>query len=169
MVFGSMKQSGGFVKLKSQLRAGSSFTLWFPRASEEPTRSAPPSVPPLPTNARVLLVEDNSAVAMVAKRILESAGYIVRLTENPHEALRMWKAEAADVLVTDVEMPGMSGLQLRDRLVQVTPQLRTLFMTGHSSEPLDDFANGTRSAVVMKPFRGNDLLSALAQLLAHRD
>jgi two-component system cell cycle sensor histidine kinase/response regulator CckA len=168
MVFGSMKQSGGFIKVKSQPRMGSSFTLWFPRASEEPTRSAPPGTAPPRARARVLLVEDNPAVAAVAKRILESAGYAVRVREDPREALQVWQAEPADVLVTDVEMPGMSGIQLRERLCQTTPDLRTLFITGHSSEPLDVFAQDKGSAVVMKPFSRNELLAALAQLLGQR-
>ena len=168
MVFGSMKQSGGFVEVKSKPRVGSSFSLWFPRVSEEPTRSAPPGTIPPRASERVLLVEDNSSVAAVAKRILESAGYAVRVCDDPYEALQVWRAEPADVLVTDVEMPGMTGIQLREQLVQTSPELRTLFITGHSSEPLDDFAHEKHSAVVMKPFRRNELLGALAQLLAHR-
>ena len=105
---------------------------------------------------------------MVAKRILESSGYSVRVSGDPHEALHVWRAEPADVLVTDVDMPGMSGIQLRERLCQTTPDLRTLFITGHSSEPLEVFAQEKSSAVVMKPFSRNELLAALAELLGHR-
>jgi two-component system, cell cycle sensor histidine kinase and response regulator CckA len=166
MVFGSMKQCGGFVEVQSQPRAGTTFTLWFPRA----TQSQPPQVEvvrdPPRASARVLLVEDNVAVATVATRILESAGYSVRVTLDPTQALKMWAAEPADVLVTDVEMPGMTGIRLSERLREHTPELRTLFITGHSTERIDLSAHAGRSVIVMKPFRRGELLHALAQVLA---
>jgi CheY-like chemotaxis protein len=115
--------------------------------------------------ARVLLVEDNVAVAKVAQRTLESAGYSVRVTHDPEQAIHIWNAEPADVLVTDIEMPGMSGLRLSERLRETTPQLRTLFITGHSTERIDVHGDPERFGVVMKPFRRKGLLVALARLL----
>ena len=165
MVFGAMKQLGGFVEVRSQLRSGTTFTLWFPRAASEPTRSRRPQSAAPRAPARLLLVEDNPAVANVARRILQSAGHQVRVSGDPHEALRMWKEDPADVLVTDVEMPGMSGVQLRERLYADTPELRTLFVTGHSTEHLDIDAHEGRSAIVLKPFSREELLAALARLL----
>jgi CheY-like chemotaxis protein len=165
MVFGSMKQCGGFVEVFSQPGIGSSFRLWFPRASEQAGRASEPGPESPRSDARVLLVEDNPAVAHVAKRILESAGYRVRVSDDPHGALLAWHSDPADVLVTDVEMPGMSGIQLSERLRATTPDLRTLFITGHSTEHIDVQAHPGRVAIVMKPFRRDDLLQALAELL----
>jgi CheY-like chemotaxis protein len=166
MVFGALKQLGGFVEVHSQLHVGSTFTLWFPRAAGEPIRSRRPSAAPARTAARVLLVEDNPAVANVARRVLQAAGHSVRVSGDPHEALRMWREEPADVLVTDVEMPGMSGLQLRQRLCADTPDLRTLFVTGHSTARLDVDAHDGRTAIVLKPFSREELLVELARLLS---
>jgi two-component system cell cycle sensor histidine kinase/response regulator CckA len=161
MVFGTMKQFGGFVEVHSVPGAGSTFTLWFPRSQEDVTRAT--SVRPKSGNGSgsVLLVEDNVAVAQVAKLILESLGYSVRLTHDPHEALNLWRSQPADLLVTDVEMPGMSGVLLRERLAEHDPELRTLFITGHSNEQL---AAQPRSAALMKPFRRTDLQRALSEL-----
>jgi CheY-like chemotaxis protein len=166
MVFGSMKQCGGFVEVQSRPRAGTTFTLWFPRAMQEPSRPVEIARDPPRATARVLLVEDNEPVANVARRILESAGYSVRVTLDPNQALNMWLAEPADVLVTDVEMPGMTGIRLSERLREHTPALRTLFITGHSTERIDLNVHPGRSAVVMKPFRRNELLLALEDVLA---
>ena len=165
MVFGAMKQCGGFVEVQSQPRAGSTFTLWFPRAAHVSLRPLEGARDLPQASARVLLVEDNQLVASVTKRILEAAGYEVRVTLDPNQALSMWLAEPADVLVTDVEMPGLTGIRLSERLREHTPSLRTLFITGHSSERIDLSAHEGRSSVCMKPFRRSDLLLALADVL----
>ncbi|HKU41963.1 MAG TPA: response regulator, partial [Polyangiales bacterium] len=165
MVFGAMKQCGGFVELESQPRVGSTFTLWFPRAirpaQQEPEHS---SEPPRAT-ASVLLVEDNEAVASVATRILESAGYSVRTTHVPEQALRICQTAPPDVLITDVEMPGMSGVKLSALLREREPELPVLYITGHSTERIELGEPDARTAIVMKPFRRSELLLALAELL----
>jgi CheY-like chemotaxis protein len=163
MVFGSMKQCGGFVEVASRPGAGATFTLWFPRAAEAPAPPAAAISGPPRASGSVLLVEDNPAVANVAKLILESAGYAVLVTQDAERALDMWRAAPADVLITDIEMPGMSGMRLAERLREFTPNLRTLFITGHSNEQIEETAG--RSAVVMKPFRRQELLVAVAKLL----
>jgi CheY-like chemotaxis protein len=165
MVFGAMKQCGGFVELRSSPSIGTTFTLWFPRSLP---KTMPPAAPVRETprlTARTLLVEDNIAVAAVTRRTLEAAGYAVRVAHDPNEALNVWKTEPADVLVTDVEMPGMSGVRLCERVRELTADLRTLFITGHSSERIELQDHAGRSAVVMKPFRRDDLLFELARLL----
>jgi PAS domain S-box-containing protein len=165
MVFGSMKQCGGFAELRSSPSAGTTFSLWFPRSLPKTVPPAAPVREPPRLNARILLVEDNVSVAAVTRRTLEAAGYVVRVAHDPNEALTIWNAEPADVLVTDVEMPGMSGARLCERIREVTPELRTLFITGHSSEHIDLQDHGGRSVVVMKPFRRDDLVFAVARLL----
>lgn len=169
MVFGAMKQCSGFVRVRSEPQAGATFTLWFPRAVQPEFPSQAPTYEAPGRSGRVLLVEDNPAVADVATRILESAGYSVRNSHDPREGLEMWRSEPADVLITDVEMPGMSGIRLRERVRAITSDLRTLFITGHSTEQIDLSADPGRCAVVMKPFRRQELLVTLANLLSYRD
>jgi CheY-like chemotaxis protein len=165
MVFGCMKQCGGFVDLRSQPDQGTTFTLWFPRSRVEAViPSVVPSRPP-GGSARALLVEDNAAVAQVTTLILESAGYEVTATRDPIAAIALWNDDPRDVLVTDVEMPKMSGIRLSQRLREQSPELRTLFITAHSSEQVDLHLRAGRSAVVTKPFGREELLLTLANLL----
>jgi len=161
MVFGSMKRCGGFVELRSRAGEGTTITLFFPRA--QLPASAQPSAEPKPGVAKysALLVEDNPAVAHVTRLILVSLGYEVRVTHDPQAALRLWEQRRADVLVTDVEMPGMSGVRLRALLAERDPELRTVFITGHSHEQL---ATQPRSIALMKPFRRAELQQALNAL-----
>ena len=168
MVFSAMKQCSGFVQMRSEPQAGTTFTLWFPRAAQQPALPLAAADATPVAVGRVLLVEDNPAVADVATRIIESAGYVVRRTHDPTQALEIWRNDPADILVTDVEMPGLSGIRLSERLRAITPDLRTLFITGHSTEQIDLDAHPGRSAIVMKPFRRQELLTTLAKLLAER-
>jgi CheY-like chemotaxis protein len=165
MVFGCMKQCGGFVEVQSQRGAGTCFTLWFPRSKLEVTPSKRPPPQAARGNASVLLVEDNLQVAKLTRRMLETAGYRVRAANGPEEALRLWRIAPDDVLVTDVEMPGMSGVRLSEQIRALTPLLRTLYITGHSNQHIDLHAHAGRCALVTKPFRHNDLLLALESLL----
>lgn len=167
MVFAAMKQCGGFVHLHSSPGVGSTFELWFPRAAQDPPKAIERIDRPMRLRARVLLVDDNSSICTVIKRLLAGAGCTVQIVSDPLEALAIWRASPADVLVTDVEMPSMSGVELSERLRETTPELRTLFITGHSSERLDLQVRSGRCSVVMKPFRADELVRALASLLEY--
>jgi two-component system cell cycle sensor histidine kinase/response regulator CckA len=164
MVFGCMQNCGGFIELRSKLGAGTTFTLWFPRSRLEQTEPAAPVQTVQRSLASALLVEDNAAVAHVATMILRSAGYEVQVAHEPHQAIALWHAKPADVLITDVDMPGMSGVKLSEQLRRHTPRLRTLFITGQSREQLAA-AQTEHSAVLTKPFRRQELLLALEELL----
>jgi PAS domain S-box-containing protein len=164
MVFGCMQACGGFVDLCSKLGAGTTFTLWFPRSSLEHTQLTAAAPVTQRASASALLVEDNAAVAQVATKILRSAGYEVRVAHDPQRALELWHAMPADVLITDVDMPGMSGVKLSEQLRKHTPGLRTLFITGKTRDQLIG-AFAERCTILSKPFRRQDLLLALEQVL----
>jgi CheY-like chemotaxis protein len=168
MVFGAMKQCGGFIDVRSQPGQGTTFELWFPRATQEIAAGEASTEAANGRQARVLLVEDNPMVARVTRLILESNGYSVRLAPGPEPALAMWEQDPADVLVTDVEMPGMSGVRLSERLRPRSPDLRVLFMTGYSTAQFNLHTSPGRSEVLLKPFRGDELVSAVGRLLASR-
>ncbi len=166
MVFGAMRQTRGFVEVTSRPGEGATFSLWFPRAADEAVAPAPGRPAPVVARARVLLVEDDPAVAKVARRILVSAGYPVREAASGPAALAAWAAEPAEVLVTDVRMPGMSGVALAEQLRARAPGLPTLFVTGHSTEDIELSDRAAPSLFLMKPFTRDELLGALARLLA---
>jgi PAS domain S-box-containing protein len=165
MVFSAIRKAGGFVNVHSEPGVGSSFELWFPSATSEAELRAPEREATSPSNASVLLVEDNPSVSKVVKTMLEGAGYRVRVANTPNEALAAWKEHPADVLVTDVVMPALSGVALREKLLETTPDLKTLYITGYSPERLDLQPEWGRTAVVLKPFHDDQLLPALAKLV----
>jgi CheY-like chemotaxis protein len=116
--------------------------------------------------ARILLVEDNPAVSRVTAAMLKTGGHVVEVVSNATDAVRAWRAEPRDVLVTDVSMPDMSGVKLVEILRAEFPDLRVLFVTGYSSEQLGGELAPARVGVLTKPFRHAELLTRVQALLS---
>jgi len=116
----------------------------------------------------VLIVEDESAVLLAAVRILSGHGYKVRAQSDPSDALAVLGDASAqvDILVTDVVMPGLSGVELAREARAHRPDLPVLYMSGYSDELVAD--RGTLPAgsnVMRKPFTRRDLLAAIGETL----
>jgi nitrogen-specific signal transduction histidine kinase/ActR/RegA family two-component response regulator len=163
MVFGAMKQNAGFVEVTSRPGEGSCFRLWFPSVADSPPESMRATA--AKRILEILLVEDSHAVARLAMAMLRSVGHQVRVAASGIDALALWREAPADILVTDVVMPGMSGVELADRLRKVRPSLPVLFITGYLPDRVGLVVEAGRSAVVMKPFQRSELLAALEGLV----
>ncbi len=138
-VFGIVKQSGGTIYLYSEPGVGTTFKLYFPRVEGNPDRSEHPA--PRPSRGArgtetVLLVEDEEHVREVAGTILREAGFHVLVAASPGEALLLCEQspERIDLLVTDVIMPKMNGRQLAERILDLRPGIRVLFMSGYTDD-----------------------------------
>jgi len=142
MIHGFVKQSGGHIRIYSEVGQGTSVKIYLPRLMEEATVAAVPKgmdldLQPL-TRAKasetILVVEDSEGVLDFACLALEDLGYRVLVAGDGPEALRMLEIEPAiDLLFTDVVMPnGMSGRQLADLALKLRPELPVLFTTGYS-------------------------------------
>ena len=165
MVFGAMKQCGGVVEASSEPGSGSCFQLWFPHVP--PPLAAVADRPRTYERAlNVLLVEDSEPVLKLASAMLNSAGHRVRVAASGAEALARWREEPADILVTDVVMPQMSGVTLADELRTHAPSLPVLFITGYLPDRVGLATQSAHCAVVMKPFERRELLTALDALVA---
>jgi two-component system cell cycle sensor histidine kinase/response regulator CckA len=166
-VHGIVTDSGGTVDIESAPGHGTTVTIFLP-GCEEPVR--PPEAPVEPgeraaSPARVVVVEDQEPVRRQACRILEAHGYEVTSAAAAEEALEAW--EPVDVLVTDIVMPGMTGQQLAQIATQRNPDLRVVYMSGHTEDVL--VRNGARArniAFVQKPFTRASLLRAVEDALA---
>jgi two-component system, cell cycle sensor histidine kinase and response regulator CckA len=166
-VHGIVTDSGGTVDIASAPGRGTSVTIFLP-GCREAVRS--PELPAEPgehatATARVLVVEDQEPVRRQACRILAAHGYEVTEAPGGEEALAGW--EEIDVLVTDVVMPGMTGQQLAQMAVERNPDLRVVYMSGHTEDVL--VRNGARArnlAFVQKPFTRATLLRAVEDALA---
>jgi PAS domain S-box-containing protein len=166
-VHGIVTDSGGTVDIDSAPGKGTSVAIFLPGCREEVRSPEPPAEPGehAPSTARVLVVEDQEPVRRQACRILAAHGYEVTEAPGGEEALAGW--ERVDVLVTDVVMPGMTGQQLAQVAVERNPDLRVVYMSGHTEDVL--VRNGARArnlAFVQKPFTRATLLRAVEDALA---
>jgi PAS domain S-box-containing protein len=167
-VFGIVKQSQGHVVVDSTPGQGSSFTVLLPVAEGEAARDAdgPVGRGAAPGTERVLVVEDEPAVRRVVRRILERADYGVVEAANGLEALeRLEQGGPFDLVVSDLVMPEMGGLELARRLRDRPGRARMLVMSGYSEE---EHAQGVRDLGVWflkKPFTADRLLDAVRRAL----
>jgi CheY-like chemotaxis protein len=137
-VYGIVKQHGGSVAAYSEKGHGSVFHVYLPRVARGGA-AAVLQVPELEAFARgtetVLVVEDNEAVRELAQASLASLGYRVLAAATPQDTVDLARAhpERVDLVLTDVVMPGMNGMELYDALRRDRPDLRVLFMSGYTS------------------------------------
>jgi CheY-like chemotaxis protein len=168
-VYGSVKQSGGFVIVESELGKGSTFGIYLPRVDpvEEP-RAAEEFQISLTSAATVLLVEDEDAVRRLTSRVLTRSGYKVLGAASGHAALELAaKYEGTiDLLLTDVVMPGMSGRELAEQLLPLRPGMRLLYASGYTEDAI--ILHGVSSletAFLEKPFTPDVLLRKVRAVL----
>jgi CheY-like chemotaxis protein len=141
-VYGIVTQSGGDISVRSEPGKGTTFKILLPRESAT-TASGPnaPATSPTPFSGTetIVVVEDEVALRMILQRVLTSAGYTVLLASNADEALSTCARHAGPIhlLLTDVVMPGMSGLALVREIARTGPSLPVLFMSGYGDTMLD--------------------------------
>jgi PAS domain S-box-containing protein len=182
-VYGIMQQSDGAVWIESAAGAGTTVHLLFRRAASpaRPARPAPPSTLAYHGEPRVLLVEDEDGVRVLAQRVLERKGYRVTTAQDGDQALTIWREQhgAFEAVVTDVMMPRLSGHELIARLRAERPTLPVLFMSGYAGGQLPPGilppdvaalagADGLdrRTRFLQKPFTVQALASMITELLA---
>jgi len=119
----------------------------------------------------ILIAEDESLVAMLLEDVLTDAGYRVTVAGDGEKALAAWGECRADMVVTDVRMPRMGGVELARRLREQDPALPVLFMTGWADcrAQMENLVAGARcrTAVLEKPACLPDIERAVTRLLAH--
>jgi CheY-like chemotaxis protein len=168
MVSGIIEQSGGFVVADSSVGSGSVFTVFLPRVAATESHEEPDAESPVIAagNETILVAEDEAPVRRVIERILRTAGYSVYVAANGHEALAMAPTlPHLNLLLTDVVMPGMNGVELARQLTRVRSDLRVVFASGYSGDSL--IRVGARGTVpyLDKPFTAETLLARVREVL----
>ena len=163
VVYGIAKAHGGTVTVQSVLGDGATFDLYFPAASRtgvfEPVRSKAP-FQQYGRGEHVLYVDDDESMTDLMREVLQRQNYRVTTACHAREALEIFSAhpQALDVVVTDLSMPGMSGLELVDRLHALRPDLPIVLTSGYLRE--DELAATVRPGlrhVLLKPDSINEL------------
>jgi two-component system, cell cycle sensor histidine kinase and response regulator CckA len=168
--YGIVRQVGGHIWVYSEPGRGSTFKLYFPRV--DAAVEAPPLVPVTPPVGvgTILVVEDEPAVREMTAQLLERAGYdVVAVADGAEAIARAALAQSFYVLVTDVIMPNMSGLDLALQMMDRYPRMGVVLLSGYTAETLDLERVTARGATfVPKPVTSNQLVQAVLQVVASR-
>ena len=170
-VYGIVKQSGGLVTVDSEEGKGTLMTVYFPLSADRETPrlidEAP--VPEAGARERILIVEDDTTLRRYMGSILRTSGYVVTQAENGAAALALLdeKSYRFELMITDVVMPTMGGLELARRAGTNHPDLPILFMSGYPDEsPLDpEEESATLHGYLAKPFDRDGLLHKVHAML----
>jgi PAS domain S-box-containing protein len=169
MVYGIVKQSGGYIDVSSEVGAGTTFRIYFPKVNDELGRSQQIELPAsLRGTETILLVEDEPSLRVLARHMLESCGYTVLEASAGKKALEISGQHEGNIhlLLTDVVMPGISGRVLGDELVKKRPQLRVLYTSGYTGQMVG--AHGVLaegSYFLPKPFTKEALARKVREVL----
>jgi PAS domain S-box-containing protein len=166
--YGIAKQNRGHIVVESKPGEGATFRVYLPCAKAQPASKANAVGGPLRGSGEsILVVEDEPLVRRLLVRTLEDAGYRVEEAGDPTEALHLAsEAGPFDLLLTDVVMPGMSGLELGRRLRAEGSVPKVLHVSGYAREGIDpEGEQGPRPRLIHKPFLPRDLLHAVRALL----
>jgi PAS domain S-box-containing protein len=142
-VYAILEQHGGWVEVESQVEKGSTFSLYFPGQPQSIEREKKPQLPAVVPGGKetILVVEDEAALRLLVRKILERYGYRIIEAVSGQEALDLWQrhSKTIDLLLTDMVMPeGMSGRELAARLQQEKATLKVIYTSGYSIDMADE-------------------------------
>jgi CheY-like chemotaxis protein len=169
-VYGVVKQSGGYIRVFSEVGHGSVFKIYLPRVDEPVEQSRPTeSAPGLYRGTEiVLLVEDEDSVRTLTRSLLEEGGYTVIEASRGTHALEIAERYSGQIhlLLTDVVMPGMNGRALAQKMTAVHPKLKVLYVSGYAgSLSIHGELLDAGAPLVQKPFSRASLLRKLREAL----
>jgi signal transduction histidine kinase/CheY-like chemotaxis protein len=170
-VYGIAEQSGGAVTVESAPGEGAVFRVYLPLAdgtAVEPSAGRPPD------RARtgkgtILLVEDEEPLRRLVRTVLAGAGYRVLEAASGEQALALAARHSGpvDLLLSDVLMTGITGVELAERLHEARPRVEVLFMSGYDRDLMDRRKTERAPNFILKPFTPHALLDRVAEVLGH--
>jgi len=169
-----VERAAGVVEVESKAGSGATFSVLLPAATSvgrRPTTARVRSVQPASEQQTVLVVDDEAVVRTLLRSVLRQQGYRVVPAEDGPDALGLCAAAGRrpDLLLTDIVMPGMNGVELADHLAAELPDLRVIFMSGYTDElRRPDGSRREDVRFLAKPFRIAELVTAIGDALGRR-
>ena len=169
MVFGIVKAHGGHITCHSQPGAGTTFGVYFPVAEEvQEAKDGLIKKPDHTGNETILIVDDEEMIRKFAGEMLEIIGYTVITAENGLKALEIYsqQAETIDLVILDLNMPIMNGIECLEAMAAVNPGLKALIATGYwvDSETKERLAKHAKG-LISKPFKTEEFLRLIRKIL----
>ena len=169
-IYGIVKQNRGAIVVQSMPGHGTTFTIYLPRSKDAGHGTADAAAEaPRPTGTEtVLVVEDQESVLLLVQRTLSRQGYDVLTAPTPRQALQLCerRPEPIHLLLTDVIMPDMGGMELADRIQALRPGIRVLFMSGYTDDIMQQQGHLPASRqVLQKPFTAATLAQQVRAVL----
>jgi two-component system CheB/CheR fusion protein len=169
-VLGVVEQSGGAIRCESQTGQGTTFKLFLPAVAEAVETVAQLAGPldSMPRGSEViLLVEDEDTVRRLTRIVLEDRGYAVLDACNGREGLALCNSHkgAIDLLLSDVVMPEVGGRELAERALKLRPEMKVMFMSGHTLDVVIRAGIEKGIAFLQKPFTATELVQKVRETL----
>jgi signal transduction histidine kinase len=171
--YGIVLQAGGAIFVETELDRGTTFAVHLPRSRRSEGAGPATVTPKRPSDAghgeTLLVVEDESNVLRVTKRILEQAGYRVLSASSLAEAMAVARSASGpiELLLTDLVLPDGGGRDVAERIAQLRPQIRVLYMSGYTDDPeLRHGISASEVEFLPKPFAPDQLVVRVREVLA---
>lgn len=168
IVHGIVTSYGGFITRENNIGTGTIFHVFFPANTQEIASEVKPVVTVPGGNERILLLDDEQMLAELGGTMLERLGYEVTILTSSEEALSVFQRQPDrfDAVVTDQTMPGLTGLNLARRMLQIRPDLPIILCTGYSALITEEqvIAEGIRG-FIMKPLTTEKIAKLLRKVL----
>ena len=170
MILMILDNHDAIVEVESEPGSGTSFQVYFRVSQTEKMKPGSPELPEgdVSGSERILFVDDDSAILEMSEQLLELMGYQVTLASSGQEAMNLIqkRCDSFDIVITDMTMPGMNGLELAQEIKKMCPDLPIILCSGYTDVVEEDNASDTGiGAFINKPMGRNELSETIRRLL----
>jgi CheY-like chemotaxis protein len=172
MSYGIVTQSGGDIRLKTEAGQGTTFDIYLPRVDAVPDveeeELEPSNLLELKRRETIVVLEDEPSLRALMRQVLASDGHTVLETGDPEEALALFAKNAKEIslLVTDIVLPKLSGIQVAERAIRLCPDVRIIYTSGYpGKEHIPSFLRPNGTDFFEKPFTADAFLRKVRAVL----